>query len=58
MIALLALMEVLIALSAIYLGFTWVLVALLIGMPILAAYLGYLIRLFAKRGSRLRTWLC
>jgi hypothetical protein len=37
-----------IALSAIWLGFTWIVVARLVGMPILAIYLAYLIRLFAK----------
>ena len=47
-IVLLALMEILIALSAIWLGLTWFIVALLIGMPILAVYLAYLIRSFAK----------
>jgi hypothetical protein len=47
-IVMLALMEIVIALSAIWLGFTWIVVALLVGMPILAIYLAYLIRLFAK----------
>jgi hypothetical protein len=47
-IVLLALTEILVALSAIWLGLTWFVVALLIGMPILAVYLAYLIRPFAK----------
>lgn len=51
-IVLLALMEILIALSVIWLGPTWFVVALLIGMPILAAYLAYLIRLFVRPSRR------
>ncbi len=41
-------MEAAIALSAIWVGLTWVVVALLVGMPIVAVYLAYLIRLFAE----------
>ena len=48
MIALLAVMEVVIAVATIYFDFTFVGVALLIGMPIIAVYLAYLTRLVAK----------
>jgi hypothetical protein len=47
-IALLAVMEVVIAVATFYVGLTVVGVALLIGMPIIAVYLAYLTRLFAK----------
>ena len=48
MLGLLVVMEILIALSAIYVGLTWIVIALLAGMPITAAYLAYLMRKFAK----------
>jgi len=47
-IGLLALGEALAAVSTIYLGLTWLVVTLLVGTPICAAYLTYLVRHFAK----------
>ena len=47
-IALLAVMEVVIAVATIYFDFTFVGIALLIGMPIIAVYLAYLTRLVAS----------
>ena len=47
-IALLAVMEVVIAVATIYFDFTFVGIALLIGMPIVAVYLAYLTRLVAS----------
>jgi len=41
-------MEVFIALSVIYLGLTWLLLALLVGIPLMAVYLFRLIRRVSK----------
>lgn len=48
LIGLLVFMEVLVALSVIDLGLNWLVVALLVGIPLMAIHLAYLIRRVSK----------